>query len=175
MKQQWAKIFSRLFRTPDGERLNRDVLLGVGLLIFSLVVMFWLIPSGVEVQKAGGMAVTPRFFPHGVTAILIALSIALIIKGAKAPSQAESDEGKKFSPAVVIVIVLLLVSFYGLKYLGMVPTSILAVILLVRLFNYRNWPRTIIFAIVFVVLLFLFFEKVAQVDIPRGEWFEDLY
>ncbi|MEW5911368.1 MAG: tripartite tricarboxylate transporter TctB family protein [Thermodesulfobacteriota bacterium] len=160
---------------PDGKGLNRDVILGLGLLAFSLLILLWLIPSGVEVQQAGGMAVTPTFFPYGVTAVLAVLSLALVVKGFAAPSSAESAGEKKFSLAVVIIILLLLASFYGLEYLGMVPTGILAVILLVRLFNYRNWPRTIIFAVVFVLLLFFFFEQVAQVDIPRGVWFDDLY
>lgn len=165
----------RLFQLLESKGLNRDVLLGLALLIFALVTLVWLIPFGVEVQQAGGMAVKPTFFPYGITAILVVLSLALIIKGAKAPSSVERAEDKKLSPAVLIVILVMLGTFFSLKYLGMVPSGILAVILLIRLFNYRNWPRTIIFAVVFVVLLFLFFEKIAQVDIPRGILFEDLY
>lgn len=170
-----ADIKERLLKLLKGGRLNREVIVGLGLLVFSLLILLWLIPVGVEVRQAGGMAVTPNFFPYGVTAVLAILSLALIIKGAKAPETVERTEEKKINLAVLVIILLLLASFYGLKYLGMAPTGVLSIILLVRLFNYRNWPRTIIFAVVFVALLFFFFEKVAQVDIPRGEWFEDLY
>lgn len=154
---------------------SKDVLLGLVLLVFSLVTLLWIIPTCVDVPQAGGMAVKPNFFPYSIAAILVLLSIALIIKGGKTVSDSQGSEEGEISPAVIIVVGLLFCTYFGIKLLGMVPAGIISVAVLIRLFNYRNWPRTILFSVVFVILLFIFFEKVAQVSIPRGWLFEDLY
>ena len=72
-------------------------------------------------------------------------------------------------------MVALFVLYFGIQWIGMVPTGILMVYFLILVFGYKRWFRALIFSIFFVVLLFLFFEKIAQVSIPRGILFDGLY
>ncbi len=148
-----------------------DTWIGLGILAFSLVLLLWLIPYGVEVQKAGGMAVTPSFFPNMIAGILALLSLCLLISNIVRKSHAQPKH-KVIDRESVIIMILIVGSYFGIELLGMIPAGIITLSLLIRLYNYRSWPRTIIYATVCVILLFLFFEKVAQVDLPNGYLFD---
>jgi hypothetical protein len=77
---------------------------------------------------------------------------------------------------MTFIFVGLLFAFYtGIVLFGMLPVSVVTVLVLMRIFGYRKWFRALLFSLLFVALLFLFFEKIAQVSIPRGIFFEDLY
>jgi phosphatidylglycerophosphatase A len=63
----------------------------------------------------------------------------------------------------------------GVQVIGMLPASIVIMFVLMRLYGLKSWVLSIIIAVILPFLLFFFFEKVAQVPIPRGIFFEDLY
>jgi hypothetical protein len=44
-----------------------------------------------------------------------------------------------------------------------------------KTFGFRKWYWALLFSILFVLVIFFFFEKIAQVTIPRGIFLEDMY
>jgi len=68
----------------------------------------------------------------------------------------------------------LLFAFYaGVHLFGMLPTSMAILLILMRLYGFRNRFLSILIALIFPCLLYIFFEKLAQVPIPRGLFFEN--
>ena len=148
-----------------------------------MALLVWLIPVYTGSQITGQRGLTPSFFPYCITivirlptAILGSLSILLIYKGSST-SQAEATraEDKRVTQFTILCILLFLGYYMGIKVIGMIPVSILILFALIHLFGFRHWLLSILISVVFVVLLFLFFEKIAQVSIPRGFLFEGFY
>jgi hypothetical protein len=154
---------------------KRDFYLGLFVLLFSGIMIFLLIPHSVEVQHAEGMAVSPNFFPYSISYVLAFLSLLLIYNSPRTGQHQSRLEDKRFTKATLVFMSLLFVLYFGTQWIGMVPMGILTVYSLILVFGYRRWFLALIFSIVFVVLLFFFFEKIAQVSIPRGIWFDGLY
>ena len=153
-----------------------DFYLGIMLFAFSMALLAWLIPVYTGSQTTGQRGLTPSFFPYCITIALGFLSILLIYKGSST-SQAEATraEDKRVTQFTILCILLFLGYYMGIKVIGMIPVSILILFALIHLFGFRHWLLSILISVVFVVLLFLFFEKIAQVSIPRGFLFEGFY
>lgn len=164
--------FRRFWKT---RAQSRDFYLGLVLLCFAVGLLVYIIPFHVEVQFAHGMAVKPTFFPYFMSSSILFLSGLLIWKSNKTSQDATRSEDKKVSKATIVFIALLFAGYLGIFAVGMLPMGVMMVFVLVRAFGYRNWVRALVFSVVFAVLLFFFFEKIAQVSIPRGFLFEDWY
>lgn len=155
---------------------GKDFYLGLILLAFVVVLLFWVIPVYVTGSVTGQRGLTPRFFPYCITITLAFLSI-LLVYNSRRTSQGEATraEDKRVTPFTILCVFLFLAYYIGIKVLGMVPASILILFTLIHLFGFRHWFLMILFSIVFGILLFLFFEKMAQIPIPRGLLFEGWY
>ena len=44
-----------------------------------------------------------------------------------------------------------------------------------RMFGYEDWKKSILIALGFIIVMFLFFEKIAGISIPRGALFNGLF
>ena len=168
-KYFWLGIFIR------NRARSRDFYLASVLLAFCFVLIFYLIPYHVEVQHAKGMAVKPNFFPYAVSFLLAFLSITLFINSHITSRDVTRGEDKKITNVTFLFMALLFGCYLEIFLIGMLPAGILTVFILVRVFGYKRWLRNLIFSIVFVIILYLFFEKIAQVSVPRGILFEDWY
>lgn len=167
-----SSFFGRFLR--DRVR-SKDFYLAGFLLAICCVLFFYLIPYHVEVQHASGMSVKPNFFPYAVTFLLACLSIILLINSAGSSQDVTRGEDKKITGSTLLFILLLFCCYLEILIIGMVPAGILTVFIFVRIFGYRRWVWSLIFSIVFVIILFLFFEKIAHVSVPRGILFEGWY
>jgi len=154
----------------------KDFYFGVILLLFCLTTIFWLIPAEVSIgYLAHGTVVGPSFFPYAMCLTLLFLSILLIHISPETSQYITRAEDKVVSRIVIALIIILFATYYVIPLIGMVPAGILVMFVLMQIFGFPKWYLSLGFASVFVILLFLFLEKLAQVRIPRGMLFEGLY
>jgi hypothetical protein len=154
---------------------NKDFYLGLVLFFFSLSLLFYLIPYHIEIMQADGMAVTPSFFPYLIDLCLLFLSLLLMMNSPRTGGNATRAEDKQANWGTLVLVALMFFYYFGMKIIGMAPMSGVVLFVLMRLFGYRKWTHAVIFSIAFTVLIYLFFEKFAQVDIPRGILFDGWY
>lgn len=154
---------------------NRDSILGLIFLAFSIILFFGIIPWQVVDPKVAGVFIAPDFFPRALAACLMFLSALLVIYGHATSAEFERSADKRITTATVVSILSLFTAIWAIRWIGMMPSGFLAMILLMRLFGYSNWKRAILISVGFIFVLFLFFERVASVDIPRGALFDGLF
>jgi putative tricarboxylic transport membrane protein len=154
----------------------RDFYLGLVLLAFSQVLIFWLIPYSVgELPTHGRSGLDASSFPYYISLIIFLLAILLIYHSPITSRDSTRIEEKRVSWSTIFCLIILFAFYFSISLFGMLPVSIIFLITLMKLFGFKNWVLNIIIAVGFACLLFLFFEKLAQVSIPRGILFEDLY
>lgn len=159
-----------------GKRLgNKDSQLGLGLFLFSLCLIFILIPLEVKDPKVPGTFIKPDFFPYLITLALTLLSILLIFFGYKTSSDASRSDDKRITKGTVICIITLALSIGAIKWVGMLPVGIMVVFILMHLFGLKNKILAVVVSFGFNIAIFLFFDKVASISIPRGTIFEKLF
>lgn len=153
---------------------RNDLILSGVTVAFALLVMFVVIPLGVEDPgKINVLALGPSFWPF-----IIALFICLmgLIVGVQAfrryraggnPRMAAG--GQRFALARWAGALVLLAGYYVLLgLLGMVVTSILALLLFMLLGGERRPALIAAISLILPITLYLFFRYVANVAIPMG-------
>lgn len=155
---------------------KQNVYLGIVLAIFALALIFWLVPNFVSQYTSGKHGLSPRFFPYLTSGVLGVLSLGLALWSLKRDvDDGGRGEDKRMTAAILGCVGLFAVYYFAVLIIGMGPASFLALAALMRLFGSRSWPKNLIVSAVMVVILFFFFEKVAQVPIPRGYLFDGWY
>lgn len=155
-----------------------DIGLGVFLTAASLMVLFWLIPVGI--QSPGNItevALAPAFWPQiiiigmavlsGVLALQGVLRLRRIRQGAEEP---EPPVGRDVVGKVKVVaaIALLFAYYWVMTWGGIVVPSMLAIIVFTALYGERRIHYYGPLGVVFTLALYYFFLKVAQVPMPLG-------
>lgn len=158
------------------ERNRRDIYLSIGVALFSLILISWLIPGFVSDYTTGGRGLSPRFFPYLIAIILALLSLLLLYKNLRQTAgPVEPGKGKVIDRSTIICIVFFLVCQQSIAFIGLIPASFITLIVLMFLYGFRNWLTIGAFSIILIVVLSMFFEKVALVPLPRGSIFESLF
>jgi len=156
-------------------KTNRDFWLGVTTFLIFFLLLIWIIPVYIPGYKTGESGLTPRVFPSLMVSVLLLLSVVLIYKNIGVGNTLSSRaQDKKASWITVSCIILFFICYFGIKIIGLLPMAIITLSVLIFLFGFKKW-FLIPISIGFVLLLFLFFEKVAQVSFPRGMFFRGLY
>jgi putative tricarboxylic transport membrane protein len=151
----------------------KDFYLGLLISIFSLVLTFWLIPSFVSGYATGEHGLSPRFFPYLVSLAMLLLSAILMFKALRPSAEPiKKEPSRRLEPSAVICIAVFIAYQQAIAYIGFIPASFLALISLMILYGFRNWIMIVIFSAALIAILSFFFEKVAQVPLPRGLLFE---
>lgn len=139
-----------------------------------MALFFWLIPF--HIGGYGATRLSARFFPFCITIVLCLLSIILLYKSSRnSGDEVSRSEDKQFNWFTIFCILILFAYYFGIMFIGMVPASILVLFVLVQLFGLRQWLLATLISTIFVIILFLFFDKIAHIDIPRGLLFEGWY
>ncbi len=159
----------------NDRKKTKDFYLGIFLFVFSLVLIFWLIPFHVETMEGSQDSVKASFFPYGITFVLALLSMLLVYYSPQTSHHATRAGDKRVTLVTVACIAILFIFYYGIRIIGMVPMSILSLFVLMRIYGFQKWYWALPFSVAFVLLIFFFFEKIAQVSIPRGILFEGLF
>jgi len=150
---------------------KKNSLIGIGFLVFTLIVYFALIPWQVYVPSGTkGTALSPEFFPKLITGVLALLSLLLIF----APGAPSKDVEKKekvdlipFRVAIMIIFFVVYV-FILIPIIGFLPSSIVFLALLTWYTGMQDWKKIIFFSISIPLLFFYIFKLWASVPFPQG-------
>lgn len=154
---------------------NRDSLLGLFIFAFCLCLLLILIPQQVKDPGVAGTFIKPDFFPYAIALSLTLLSLLLVFFGYKTSRDSNRSDDKRITKSTFICVTLLGVALSAIRWVGMAPVGWVAMYILMNLFGFKNKKTALLISLGFTVVLFLFFDKVASVSIPRGTLFEDLY
>ncbi|WP_338603380.1 tripartite tricarboxylate transporter TctB family protein [Desulfoferula mesophila] len=154
----------------------KDFYLGLAFLLFALLLIFWLIPNYVgDPLTQSHLKVRPGTLPDLIGYLLVFLSLLLIYQSPRTSILVSRSEDKRFSWTIVVFIASIFLFYFVSLLVGLLPSSMVIMFVLMRIYGYKKTWINVVIAVVLPIVLFVFFEKVAQVQIPRGIWFEDLY
>lgn len=148
---------------------------------FSLVAWF-LIPAAVSVPKSIRVAaLSPDFWPKIITVGLVIMGWVLIAQGTirsikeraeavpKTSKEAASSADRRSVFMRTIGIMVGLLAYYSLiEPLGIVVSSILAVMVFALIYGERRFKLLIPIAVLLPIGLYYFFVKVANIPMPLG-------
>ena len=154
-----------------------DLLLGGLLVLGCILLLSVLIPVGVHDPGQVDQAVlAPDFWIKIIVWGLLAVGVFILWHGYRA-SKRDDDEAPEADDqlpfprnviSVLLVIVFLFVYQQSIEYLGVIATSIVAILLMTTFSGYRNWKAIIPVAALLPVGLYYFFLKVAHIPMPLG-------
>ena len=144
----------------------RDFYVGLVLFIFSMILLFWLIPFHVSGYVDESTALTPRSLPYLIVAVLAFLSLALMYVSPSTSKELSRAVEKRFTWVTGLLICIFFGYYLGVVFFGMVLSSMVVLIILIRIYGFNRWMPNIIYSIVLVFILFLFFVKIAHTPIP---------
>ncbi len=143
-----------------------DQITAIVLLLFSAFVIEESTKMDLFVEFAPGYG----FFPFWLGILMAILSLMLLIDAWRRP---ESDELAPFPPRqafinVVIILTSLGVYAFLMESLGYVLDTLLLVCLLLGLVEREKWQSTLLVAIVSTAALYILFEILLGVSLPKG-------
>lgn len=147
----------------------RDVLAGLVLLGFSVVLIFYLVPNHInEPPILQNPMMSPRWLPRIVGWLMLGFSVLLIIQGMFAESKSD-DDGRRIEKGPWLRFALMslaLVVYVGLfELLGAVISGVLATLILFAAHPVRTW-WVYSLAFIFPVAVAFLFVKVMNVPLP---------
>jgi len=162
-------------------KLNKDMISGIGLIVFSILLLWKFIHIGVQLPNGDHLAVlAPDFWIKIIVWTLLVLGMILLWEGIQQARQQPSDtaedeltesEYRNFPQSVylvALVIGLLFVYYQGITYFGMMLSSMIALVVFIRISGENRWKIIIPLALFQPVLLHYFFLKVAGIPMPLG-------
>lgn len=162
----------------------KDIGLGLFLLAAALLMLFWIIPVGVQTPgSARNPILSPPFWPRLIMIALAGLSLIIIAQAAariRRIKKGLADEvavtaalDASGAVKVVIAIALLFVYYWSLTWGGLVVPSMLAILVFTALYGEKRFQYFAPAALLFPLAIYYFFTDIAQVPIPLGV-FENL-
>ncbi|MGM0823415.1 MAG: tripartite tricarboxylate transporter TctB family protein [Pseudomonadota bacterium] len=109
--------------------------------------------------------VGPRAFPLGLSILLAALSLVLVLK----PGADGQWPHKALALKLLLVLGLLVVYTMLFTRLGFIPTTFVVVAALARLFE-ATWGKAMVTGAVMAVGSFLLFTEALGISLPTGYW-----
>lgn len=158
---------------------KREIIIDVTVLIGALIVLFYVIPTYIDLEQEYDLAsLSPAFFPKiatwliaGLTALHL-LSIIAGRKGSVGPVEGEEwlssgEQWKALASCLAIIAY-----FFLMKVIGFIVSTILV---LAFLFLFQGVKKPIKVALISIMVtagLYLFFLYVMKVHFPEGVLFE---
>lgn len=147
-------------------RLNKDIVTGGILLVFSMILYFFIIPK--EISHTSKEDIYPKIF----TTILGCLSFFLLIQGflnkEKWSLQKKLTSIKGRDLYIVIFIGGITLSGWLISFVGFYIMSVIIIVGLLFYLGIRNWIKIFCLCSGFLILIYLLFEKGLRVRLPRG-------
>lgn len=150
---------------------NRDFWSGLVFLLFGVVLIVFLIPSGVVEPKRIKFAVlSPSYYPRIIAIAMSLIGLAICIGSLKGKDDdfVTSTVDLYAMGKVVTVFIVLFATAYALPHAGFVLASAVALVVLMALAGERNPFIVVGVAIILPIVLYFFFTKLASVPIPGG-------
>jgi len=144
-----------------------DIVAAICLLLVSLLV-FWISKDFPSSKTGIGVST----FPKLLAGLLIIFSIVIIIQAIKNSSFSKKEptfkEFKKGHKLIIAVIIILIIYIQMLEVLGFILSSFLLLITLMFIFGERRKIILLVVPLLFSVILYLVFSKMAMVFLPEG-------
>lgn len=144
-----------------------DIVAAICLLLVSFLV-FWISKDFPSSKTGIGVST----FPKLLAGLLIIFSIVIIIQAIKNSSFSKKEptfkEFKKGHKLIVAVIIILIIYIQMLEVLGFILCSFLLLITLMFVFGERRKIILLLVPLLFSVILYLVFSKMAMVFLPEG-------
>ena len=154
---------------------KREWIIALVPLVFSLLTIFYLIPTQIELtEEYARRSLSPAFYPELSAWIIAFLSVLLILKRFRQPSQGVDEEGPGMRPKeevrVGIAFFIALFFAFCFTYVGFLLATFLTLILFFILQGFRNPLRLFCFSAATTVVVYLFFRYGMKVHFPPGLW-----
>lgn len=152
--------------------MNRDVIAGAALAVFSALLYLVIIPNQVEYNQAGPLALSPRLFCQITAVLLLILSASLVVIGLRSKPQEETDADSddKGNPLVRGTIAIAGSALYVvlISYLGYFSSTILIMLVFLRFFGAKSWKTGLLFVFVIIPFIYALFVIALKVVLPEG-------
>ena len=145
-----------------------ELIYSIGLLVISLLMIFWIIPSQTVISKTE-TSMQPSAFPTAASVLVVAGSILLIIQlllgKLKPEHQGESGlHVKSFIEIICAIIIYLLM----IKFVGFYTSTLIACVLALRFYANVKWIGCIIGTAIFLCVVYALFEIALAIPLPKG-------
>jgi hypothetical protein len=153
----------------------RECVVGLVLLVFSLLTLFYFIPTQIELTEEYAMrSLSPSFYPELSAWIIAFLGMLLIVRSFRKRSQTSDEEGTSMGPKeelrVGIAFFIALFFAFCFTYLGFLLATFLALILFFILQGIRGLLKLFFLSGGATVFVYLFFQYIMKVHFPPGLW-----
>jgi len=155
--------------------LNTDVILGIVLTVFAILLWTVLIPFGVTVPKsATNLYLSPDFWIRILAGAMFVLGVLILAKGMRGAGDADEDALPRVADRRAGFLKLLgaigiFAFFYGtVDMLGFVAGSAIALFAASLLYGEKRFLVSVPLAVVLPTALYFFFLKVASIPMPMG-------
>lgn len=150
------------------KHIDTDLILGVGFLAFSVLMYFFIIPQQIKDISYGAGSLSPSLFPKLATGIIGFLSICLIINNCIFKKQTKLS---KIGPNAFSIVLFLIAYVIGIQIIGYLAATGIFLFGIMFFLSRDNWKRYILVVVIFLIVNYLFFEKVLKLILPRGYLF----
>lgn len=155
---------------------RQSVIAGGAYLILGLLMVFVLIPFGVdEPSNVQYPPLAPSYWPRIICAGLAVLGIAMLVRsaiqiknGSASTEDLEGEDADHFLWRAGVVIALGFALYFVLETLGFVLASAIALVILMLFAGERRLKIILPVAVCVPLALYLFFVKAASIPIPAG-------
>lgn len=143
--------------------MNADQKLGIGLILFSIVMWFYCIPY----QIAGD---APKFFPRLIIFFILVPAILLIVtrKQPVSDSQRMRFIDRKDIHKALLTAVFFIVYIGLIDVLGYFTSSFLAIMGFLYFFGERTWKGIILIPACILFFIYFVIERMLSFPLPKG-------
>ena len=151
--------------------MKRDLIAGVSVLLIGILLVFVLIPTGVD--EPGGVefaALAPSYYPRFVGIAMMVLGLAIAVRSIYRPvadDLFEIPESVLVYKAVCAIAIMFATALF-VSSVGFVLVGAAALLALMLLAGERSPVILAVAAIGLPLLLYFFFTKLANIPIPGG-------
>jgi hypothetical protein len=154
-------------------RVNADLVVALvagGLGIATLLLIPYQIPG--ESLAAIGNLQSPAFFPVFTGAVMVISAGALAVRAIAAPLARRGPRVTFPRLPFVLTVAAIFVAFaVGSDVIGMLPSSVLVILVLGYLWEFRDWRILVPVAVLVPLAIYFLFEKTLLIILPRGVLF----
>ena len=121
--------------------------------------------------------VGPRFFPYCCAAGFVLCGLAKLLSPSSRKASKQFIPGWPGWSRMVVVLLVLVLYVYGLKYIGYLASGFLLVTALTMMLGLDRRPplwKAMLFSTVVTLATYFFFEKAVHVLLPTGTWMKPL-
>jgi hypothetical protein len=142
--------------------MNADQKLGIGLIIFCVIMWFYCIPYRI-------VGDAPRFFPRLIIFFILIPSILLIVTR-RQPRKGESlrFKDRKDLHKALLTALFFLIYIALIDVLGYFTSSFLAVMGFLYFFGVRSWKGIIFVPAGILFFIYLVIERMLSFPLPKG-------